>query len=212
MCEEESIESRIQLLVEGNDHRNFFRAFISHILLEDIQVRSFGGVNDLSRFLPAFVNDPGFRESVQRVGIVRDAEGSSASAFQSVQSSLRRAGLTVPDHPDKPSTGKPAVSVLILPGGGKSGMLETLLCETFAGTADDDCITNFFNCMTEAGVGEIRWPAKARAWAYLTTRPEPHHSVGYATTKGYWGDLNQPAFSIVRNFLNELCQNDNRGR
>ena len=109
MCEEESIESRIQLLVEGNDHRNFFRAFISHILLEDIQVRSFGGVNDLSRFLPAFVS-----WIVWRFGTIQDFEnrykesesyGTRKARLQArfrvfragFASSLRRAGLTIPD-------------------------------------------------------------------------------------------------------------------
>lgn len=204
MNEGERIESRIQLLVEGNDHRNFFRAFIRQLAMKDIQIRSFGGINDLGRFLRAFVSAPGFGDSVQRIGIVRDAEVSAASAFQSVQSSLDRAGLSVPDRPEQVSSGDPAVCVLILPGSGREGMLETLLCETFAGSADDRCISEFFECVAEAGEGNIRWPAKARAWAYLATRAEPHHSVGYATEKGYWGDLDQPAFRVVREFLRKL--------
>lgn len=140
----EKIESKIQLLVEGNDHRNFFRAFIRHLEIEDIQVRSFGGVKDLGRFLRAFVNQPGFRESVHRIGIVRDAENSAKDAFQSVRSSLDRAGLSVPDRPEALSEGKPIVSVLLLPGRGKSGMLETILCETFAGSAEGECSSSFF--------------------------------------------------------------------
>ena len=186
---QERMRSRTQLLVEGNDQGNFFRAFINHLAIEEIQVRNFGGVPDLSRFLRAFVNEPGFRESVQSVGIVRDAEGSAASAFQSVQSSLKEVGLAVPERPETPVNGSPSVNVLILPGGGESGMLETLLCKTFAGSPEDDCIGSFFDCIAEAGVGEIKRPEKARAWAYLTTKPDPHHSIGYATTKGYWGDL-----------------------
>ena len=206
------IESKIQLLVEGNDQRNFFRAFTSHLAIEDIQIRDFGGVPDLKRFLRAFVSEPGFRDLVQSVGIVRDAENSAASAFQSVQSSLERAGLSNPEHPETPSDGKPSVNVLILPGRGESGMLETLLCETFAGSPENDCISSFFDCLDENGVGEIRRPHKARAWAYLTTKPDPHHSVGYATTKGYWGDLDQPVFSIVRDFLTTLVQSDAPGK
>ncbi len=204
----EKIESKTQLLVEGNDQRNFFRAFIGHLAIEDIQIHNFGGVPDLKRFLRAFANGPGFRESVQSIGIVRDAEKSAASAFQSVQSSLEQAGLSVPGHPETPSAGKPSVNVLILPGGGESGMLETLLCETFAGSPEADCISSFFDCLAENGVGDIRRPYKARAWAYLTTKPDPHHSVGYATTKGYWGNLDQPVFRIVRDFLTSLEQSD----
>ena len=93
MNEQERIASRIQLLVEGNDQRNFFRAFVRHLAIEDAQIWNYGGVNDLGRFLRAFVSEPGFQESVQSVGIVRDAEDSAVSAFQSVQSSLTGAGL-----------------------------------------------------------------------------------------------------------------------
>ena len=204
----QKIESKIQLLVEGNDQRNFFRAFTSHLAIEEIQIRNFGGVSDLKRFLRAFVNLPGFQDLVRSVGIVRDAEESAAGAFQSVQSSLEIAGLSIPEHPETPSAGKPSVNVLILPGGGESGMLETLLCETFAGSPEADCINSFFDCLAENGVGDIRRPYKARAWAYLTTKPDPHHSVGYATTKGYWGNLDQPVFRIVRDFLTSLEQSD----
>ena len=204
MSERERIESKIQLLVEGNDQRNFFRAFVSHLAIEDIQVWSYGGVDDLSRFLKAFVSEPGFQESVQSVGIVRDAEKSAASAFQSVQSSLGRAGLSVPDRAETLSSGNPLASVLIIPGSGRPGMLETILCETFKNSPEETCIDSFFQCIAAAKLPSIKRPDKARAWAYLTTKPDPHHSVGYATTKGYWGDLNQPAFGIVREFLNTL--------
>ena len=202
---QERIESSVQLLVEGNDQRNFFNAFIRHLALDDIQVWNFGGVKDLSRFLRAFVIEPGFQSTVRSVGVARDAEDSAGSAFQSVQSSLKRAGLAVPVQPETLGDGNPSVRVLIFPGKGKSGMLETLLCETFADSPADQCISSFFECIAEVGLGEIKRPDKARAWAYLTTQPDPHHSVGYATTKGYWGDLDQPIFDDIRDFLRALC-------
>lgn len=211
MAEQEKIESRIQLLVEGNDQRNFFRAFVSYLALEDIQIRDFGGVGDLGRFLRAFVNAPGFRDTVKCVGIVRDAESSAVSAMQSIQAALKGVGLTVHEDTEYPNGSGPSVRVLILPGGGRPGMLETLLCETFVGSAEDNCINSFFACIAEAGVGEVKRPDKARAWAYLTTKPDPHHSVGFAAAKGYWGELDQPAFKVVREFLNSLCHEDSVG-
>ena len=103
------------------------------------------------------------------------------------------------------------MNVLILPGRDRPGMLETLLCETFAGSPEDDCINSFFDCITEAEVGEIKRIDKSRAWAFLTTKPNPHHSVGFAAAKGYWGDLDQPVFSGIRDFLKSLDQNDAAG-
>ena len=45
------IELAVQLLVEGNDQRNFFEAFTSHLSIANVQVQNFGGVNQLSDFL-----------------------------------------------------------------------------------------------------------------------------------------------------------------
>ena len=203
MAQPKEIKSRVQLLVEGNDQRNFFEAFIEHLSLADIQIQNFGGINDLRAFLLALINAPGFREIVQSVGIVRDAETSAQAAFQSVQSSLRNAGLPVPNQPERRAGGSPAVTVLILPGNSRPGMLETLLNETFANTPEDACINAFFECVEAVPAVSINNPDKARAYAYLTTKPNPHHSVGMAAKQRYW-DLDHPVFDRIRQFLAAL--------
>ena len=45
------IKAPTQLLVEGNDQRNFFEAFAAHLGLHDVQVRNFGGVDEPRAFL-----------------------------------------------------------------------------------------------------------------------------------------------------------------
>ena len=203
MPEPNTIESRIQLLVEGNDQRNFFEAFIDHLSLADIQIQNFGGVTDLRPFLSILVKRSGFRETVKSVGIVRDAETSAQAAFQSVRSSLENAGLPVPNQPEEHAGGSPAVTVLILPGDNRPGMLETLLNETFANTPEEACINAFFECVEDASGVSIQRPHKARAQAYLATKPEPHLSVGVAAKRDYW-DLDHDVFSRVRQFLRDL--------
>lgn len=193
------IESPVQLLVEGNDQRNFFEAFIDHLSLENVQVQDFGGVSELRGFLRALVDAPDFHSTVQSVGIVRDAETSATGAFQSVRSSLENAGLPVPDSPEKRTGTSPAVTALILPDENRQGMLETLLCESFAATPVDQCIEVFFECVEQFG-HVPRQPDKVRAHVYLTTKPDPHLSVGVAAKKGYW-DLRHNVFSRVRDFL-----------
>ena len=203
MPEIAEITSSIQLLVEGNDQRNFFEAFIEHLALDNIQIQNFRGVNELRGFLLVLVNAPGFRETVQSVGIVRDAEASAQAAFQSVQSSLGNAGLPVPNQPERRAGSSPAVTVLILPGDNSPGMLETLLCQSFAGTPEEACINAFFDCANAIAAVSITNPDKARAYAYLTTKPNPHHSVGMAAKQSYW-NLNHPIFKRVREFLRAL--------
>ena len=203
MPEPNTIESRIQLLVEGNDQRNFFEAFIDHLSLADIQIQNFGGVTDLRPFLSILVKRSGFQGTVQSVGLVRDAETSAQAAFQSVQSSLENAGLPVPNQPERRVGGSPAVTVLILPGNSRPGMLETLLNETFVNTPEEACINAFFECVEDSSGVPIQRPHKARAQAYLATKPEPHLSVGVAAKRDYW-DLDHPVFNRVRQFLRDL--------
>lgn len=151
--------SAIQLLVEGKDPCNFFDAFVDHLNIEELQIQDFGGVDELKGFLGVMVKQSGFHDTVRMLGIVRDAETSAQGAFQSVQSSLRNARLPVPvrpgesARPGEPAGAAPAVNVLILPGDGDHGMLETLLCRTFADTPVDRCIDDFFRCfeMSEEG-------------------------------------------------------------
>ncbi len=200
------IESKIQLLVEGKDQLNFFEALIEHLSFPNIQIQDFGGVDELRSFLLALVNMPHFHEIVESIGIVRDAERSAEGAFQSVQTSLTNAKLPVPPHPEEPTATLPKVTVLILPGNNRQGMLETLLCESFAGTPEDRCIDDFFKCIEDLLDMSVKRQEKARAFAYLTTKPEPHVSVGVAAKKNYW-DLNHNVFSNIRDFLNLMILN-----
>lgn len=197
----------IQLLVEGNDPRNFFRELVDYLEIEHLQIQNFGGVSELKSFLGVLVKQSGFDDTVRMIGIVRDAEATAEGAFQSVQSSLREAGLPVPGRPGEIAGAAPAVNVLILPGGQDSGMLETLLCRTFADTPVDRCIDDFFRCFADSEAGaRIRNPDKARAQVFLATRKTPQMSVGVAAQKRYWGDFDHDVFREVRRFLSSLEQ------
>jgi len=200
---EEIVKEKL-LLVEGNDQRNFFFAFLKHIGLEEyVQVMNFGGVNELKDYLPPLVKMPGFR-NVKSVGLVRDAENSEAGALQSVQSALQKVGLPVPPEVGAIAEGgHPLVGILILPGDGQPGMLETLINDTFSGTAIDKCIDVFFDCVEKSAAGSIRNEHKARAFAFLATTENARHSVGVAAKRG---DLNlqHGTFARLRDFLNRL--------
>ena len=206
----ERIEREILLLVEGRDAWNFLDALRGHLKLADFGLKDFGGVDELGGYLAGLVAAPEFR-SVRRIGVVRHAETSddpartAERAFQSTRSALDNAGLPAPARPAQftdPDAGRPEVAVLILPGGDQEGMLETLLCRTFAGTAVDRCIADFLRCVEESN-GPIRRPDKARAHAYLATKPDPHVSVGVGAKKKYW-NLDHAALDGLRGFLTLL--------
>lgn len=197
------IESDVQLLVEGRDSEGFFKALSRHLGLTNVQIQDFGGVNDLRNFLRAFVTGPDF-SLVTSIGIVRDAEDSSRRAFESVQGSLKGAGLPVPQAAGQLLGDRPAVAVMILPGANRAGMLETLLNETLCGDQVQACIDDFFRCVEEHCGEPVRRLHKARAHAYLATKPDPHLSVGFAAKRGYW-DLEHKSLEPLRAFLREIA-------
>ena len=203
-AEELEIKSNVQLIVEGRDQLRFSQALLRHLGITGVQIHDFGGVNQLRSFLGGFVASDGFSR-VERLGVIRDAEDSAEDAFRSVQDALASVELSVPEEPGENVGGEPWVSVLILPGAGRPGMLETLLCESLADEPVNQCIDEFFQCVGEASIKNMH---KARAFAFLSTRPEPRHSVGVAALRGQW-DLEHAAFEPVRRFLEELA---NRAR
>ena len=199
------IKSPIQLLVEGNDGRNFFEAFRKHLAISEceMQIRNYCSITNLGNFLDAFTVASNFSK-IQRIGIIRDAERSATGAFQSVQSALRNVGLPVPGRPGIHGVNdSPYTAALILPEQ-DSGMLETVLNKSFAGTPVDACIDGFLDCIESTAGGAIHRPDKARANAYLSSTPEPHVSVGFAAKKGYWA-LDHEAFDSIRDFMQSLC-------
>ena len=185
MAQPRRIEKPVQLLVEGKDQLNFFEAFTRRVELQNaLQVQDFGGVSELRGFLLALVDSPDF-DTVESIGIVRDAEQDATGARQSVEDSLRHAGLPSPGDAGGRGGGPVVVQTLILPGeGAEAGMLETLLCRSVTDEPVNDCIDDFFGCAEALPGVDIRRPDKARAQAYLATQPEPQVSVGVAAKRG----------------------------
>ncbi|HBL10647.1 MAG TPA: hypothetical protein DD379_04420 [Cyanobacteria bacterium UBA11162] len=79
----QGIEQPKQLIVEGQDAVYFFRAFLKHLNITDIQIQNYGGIRDLRFFLKALSLTPDFATLVTSIGIVRDAETDKKGAFMS---------------------------------------------------------------------------------------------------------------------------------
>lgn len=116
--------------------------------------------------------------------------------------SLDHANLPAPQRHDESAGENPSVRVLVLPGDGRPGMLETLLCRTLTEHPVTRCVDDFLRCAEESGQ-HLQRRDKARAHAWLATQPLPHVSVGVAALKGYW-DLDHRALEGVRRFLTAL--------
>ena len=197
------------LLVEGEDDEQFFRRLIGRRQIGDIQIVQFSEHAKLSRFLAdVIVADPRFSELVKAVAIVRDADQSLESAFQSVRDSLLHAGLPVPNTPVTPAIGTLngaafQVSVYIMPDNAVAGDLETLILRAVEGNPASDCVDTYIECLKERGM-TVRHERKAKLHAFLASDPgDPTLQPGQAIDAGVipW---NSPAFDGVHRFLDAL--------
>lgn len=203
------------LVGEGVDEVYFFSALVNDLEIDDIQVDQYGGKHKLREGLDALMKRSGFKNNVVSLGITRDADYpndpaademmAAPSAFQSVCSALTSLGLPVPPAVGVKEAGPVSVSVFILPGGDKPGMLEDLCLASADADSAFECVVEFFDCVEQRG-GQSHarnMAAKARVHAWLATKPEPDKRLGEAGQSEYW-DFSDEAFSDLKSFIQNL--------
>jgi len=202
------IKTPAQLLVEGRTPEIFFREMVEYLGLKDqIQIRDFGSISDLTDYLKDFTQLADFLETVTSLGIIRDAEDKPASdGFASVCHSLKMAGVMPPNKIGEIEQKTIRVGVFILPDCQNQGMLETVCLESVADEVNVlQCANDYFDCLRAKNVD---WPAnitKAKTWAFLATKNISDPQVGRAAQTKIWPwDAN--AFEKLRNFLKDLAQ------
>ncbi len=191
----ESLTQPKLVLVEGTDELYFFEAIRDFLGFNDIEVRSFGGVNNLRGTLEALRGIEGF-QNVVRLGIVRDAEGDGASALQSVQDALRDSGFSVPAAALERAGQNPAVTVLINPHGKPNGRFDDVCSESVQGTPVMGCVEEYLRCLRGLGLGIPAREWKTRVHAYVAAQEQPV-LLGVAAKRGYF-PLGHAAFAASR--------------
>jgi hypothetical protein len=193
------IHSKI-LLVEGKDAFYFFKALLRCMdLLEQIEIRNFGGIQDLTRYLKTLTISPGFIQ-ITSLGIVRDAEVDARAAFHSVCNSLNHVGLRAPLEPNSLSTGEPSTAIFILPDCFSPGMLESLCLKAVQDDPAFACIDNYFECLKARRSDPPGNIPKAQIQVFLASRERPGLLLGEAAQKGYW-PWNSSVFDPLKHFI-----------
>ena len=196
------------LLVEGSDEVNFFDALCEHWGIVDIETVETGGKDKFKIELPTLLNAQGF-ENVEALGIVRDADLSSQSAVQSIQSSIRKYNLPIPPgHNEYSQNETIKVGIYIMPGNRDSGMLESLVLDTVEGHPVRICSDAYIESLRDhlEQNPDINFPRnvhKARLQAYLAGMEKFIPGLGLAAKKGYF-DLDSPALDEIKSFLVNL--------
>jgi len=198
------------LIVEGRDEQFCFEAALrDHLGLTDIQVMPIGGKSLLTRNLTGLITDPNFA-TVGSLAVVRDADEttpgatmpSAAQSFQAVCGSLRHVNLSCPAAHGKFAEGPPRVGVFIVPNGTDDGMLETLCLHSVSTLPEFPCVDAYFQCLQGHQIAPKNFH-KARAHAWLASRPEPDRRVGEAAQAGYW-PWDSSAFGDLWAFLRAM--------
>jgi hypothetical protein len=200
------------LIVEGKDEKEFFDAVLrDHLHLADTQVLPIGGKTNLGRNLKTLKNAPDFPQ-VKAVAVVRDADFPAPSAavpaavqaFNAIRGALTAPGvlLPCPAAHGQFAAGPPRVGVFVMPNGVDHGMLETLCLQAVATAVEFHCLDEYFACLQGHGVVPNNLH-KARAHAWLSSRPEPDRRVGEAARAGYW-PWAAPEFTPLWDFLRAM--------
>ena len=109
----------------------------------------------------------------------------ATKAFESICYSLRHVNLPCPAAHGQFAVGPPRVGIFIIPNGVDDGMLETLCLSSVATLPEFPCVDGYFRCLQGHGIITNNLH-KARAHAWLASRPEPDRRVGEAAQAGYW--------------------------
>ena len=191
------------LLVEGASECRFFEKLLGELdISKTIQVISYHGKHRLKGFLHTLPVRPEY-SLVDSLGVTRDADESSASAFQSVCDLLKNAGLDAPAELATTTQGRPRVSIFILPDCASPGMLETLCLSAIQDDPAMPCVEQFLQCLEETADVPSRNSDKARAHAFLASRTRPELRVGEAAEAGCW-QLDSPVYDQLKDFLQAL--------
>jgi len=190
------IESTRILLREGVEEELFLHALFKHLGLSSVQVENYSGKSNLTPFLKALKNRPGFAR-VEKLGILRDGDDEPTAAASSVDSAIAQASFPA----------ELSVRKLILPGGAQIGALENLCLQSIAGQLIESCVEEYINCAARAtGYSHTTTTnkAKARIHAWLAAQPKPDLRLGHAAAAGLI-EWSSPAFDQLKSFVLDLA-------
>lgn len=198
------------VLVEGEDEKRSFSALIDKQLdgkMQNIQIIPVGGKDAFRKRIGAInikakakAKEMGWPRYV--IAVIRDADESSQSAFQSACSAIESAGLEPPGNAGSFTENETSVGVLILPDNESPGDLETVCHRSVAHKPVAQCIDELIDCA--ARYEPIKRQGKAWAHAYAALSRYPVARVGEAAEQGLW-NFTHEAFKPLTDFLKRLA-------
>lgn len=191
------------ILVEGKDEVACLGELLAQRARTDVQVLDLAGKTRLRDNLKTLRRASGFSE-VTWMGVVRDADEDAGFAFQSVSDALRDQDFVVPASELVVASGSPSTTVLILPGGGRRGSLETLCLEALQAWAGTPCVEQYMDCLESSGVAlspEASTLAKTRLQVWQAAASPGQAGRAGLAAQGGLINLQDPAFGPLHQLV-----------
>ncbi len=199
------------LVHEGQNDFRVLQKLRKHRAIDDFQSLDLKGQSNRGKYFKALALSPHFKTPVpgcagpvRALAVVLDAESDMAGTFAGVRDALLNAGLPAPDTPGGIVEGPLRVGVFLVPDNQSPGMIETLCLQSVDTDPAWACLDGYFQCVVGRGGTLPVNMAKARAQAFLATRPKPDLPVGLAAEKGYW-NFGHEAFTPLAEFLRRMA-------
>ncbi len=202
----QEIKQPIIIAVEGADYFHFLMSQLDGPPeFENVQLLDFGGVSGLSSWLTVFKSLDQSRVTVEKLGVIRDAEADATGAAEHVKSCLRSSGYPVPSGPDEIATAvnMPSTSFLIVPVDQQSGCLEDACLNALVDEEMVPCAETFLACVDRSNKNDA-WRSKVKAHALISGSDKPALTLGQSARAGLW-DFNAPSLKAIIDFVRKLC-------
>jgi hypothetical protein len=159
------------VLCEGKEDLFVMQALANHAGLEGkLRFQQYGGKDKLRANLHQLKASPVYaRGEYSRILVTRDADSDFASSWQALKDSIVEAFSSEPKSPGewtKIENG-PEIAAWIIPGPGKTGMIETLCLESSRAKSPDvfKCLDSFVSCLSGMHGESMHEKARFALWS-----------------------------------------------
>jgi hypothetical protein len=193
------------LLVEGYGDLLFYAEALEWLQrLDGVYIKECGG-SELVIKLEAFLN-PGLLAEKTSIGVIADADINPVGNARKLETQLSR--ITGQEVINGAWTaGPPSIGLLIVPGGGRAGEIESLVWEAWSNDPANEgpkrCVESFLACMAEQGHA-AHSEDKGRIGAILSvlSDEDPRLGPGARATRGRRVfNFERPEFQPLLEFL-----------
>lgn len=204
---EQKITSDKVLFLEGLTDEGFFEELLAHMGIHNVQIIEMSGVQNFKNKIPLYLKQSK-RRRIRKFALIRDADKSENSAFESCKNILLRLNDKSLNSAIKKKTrmsrefyhGNPSIGIHILKKPGQNhGELEDLLWEVVHPNTQE-CINKYLTCVNPDNSVYKKF-SKNKIYAFLAAQNKGLGSIGVAAKKKIWKFDSVNVFDDLKHFL-----------